>query len=84
MQQFKIYGTNIETAPYPGFPTDLQAQVMALMSLAEGTSQITEKIFMGKARQGKVQKNYIMGKPLKKLFGQGKVPFGQTAEKYVK
>jgi UDP-N-acetylglucosamine 1-carboxyvinyltransferase len=37
----KIYGTNIETAPYPGFPTDLQAQVMALMSLAEGTSQIT-------------------------------------------
>jgi UDP-N-acetylglucosamine 1-carboxyvinyltransferase len=41
----KIYGTNIETAPYPGFPTDLQAQVMALMSLAEGTSQITEKIF---------------------------------------
>ena len=31
-----IVGTNIETAPYPGFPTDLQAQIMALMSLAKG------------------------------------------------
>ena len=41
----KIYGINIKTAPYPGFPTDLQAQVMALMSMAEGPSQITEKIF---------------------------------------
>jgi len=41
----KIYGINIQTAPFPGFPTDLQAQLMALMSLAEGSSQITEKIF---------------------------------------
>ena len=41
----EIKGTNIQTAPYPGFPTDLQAQIMALMSLAKGPSQIIEKIF---------------------------------------
>ena len=33
------------TAPYPGFPTDLQAQFMALMTVANGTSVITERIF---------------------------------------
>jgi UDP-N-acetylglucosamine 1-carboxyvinyltransferase len=37
--------TDISTAPYPGFPTDLQAQYMALMTQAEGTSVITEGIF---------------------------------------
>lgn len=41
----KLKGTDIETAPYPGFPTDLQAQVMALMSIAQGPSKISEKIF---------------------------------------
>jgi UDP-N-acetylglucosamine 1-carboxyvinyltransferase len=35
----------VTTAPYPGFPTDLQAQLMALMSRARGTSKITETIF---------------------------------------
>ncbi|MGE0851561.1 MAG: UDP-N-acetylglucosamine 1-carboxyvinyltransferase [Hyphomicrobiaceae bacterium] len=35
----------IETQPYPGFPTDLQAQLMALMTRAEGTSVIRETIF---------------------------------------
>ena len=33
------------TEPYPGFPTDLQAQMMALMTRAEGASMITETIF---------------------------------------
>jgi len=33
------------TEPYPGFPTDLQAQIMALMAIAEGASMITETIF---------------------------------------
>ncbi len=37
--------TKISTAPYPGFPTDLQAQFTALLSLATGTSTITENIF---------------------------------------
>jgi UDP-N-acetylglucosamine 1-carboxyvinyltransferase len=35
----------LRTAPYPGFPTDMQAQVMALMSIASGASVITESIF---------------------------------------
>jgi len=36
---------DVTTAPFPGFPTDLQAQLMALMTRAEGTSHITEAIF---------------------------------------
>ncbi len=35
----------VTTQPYPGFPTDLQAQIMALLCLADGNSIITEKIF---------------------------------------
>ncbi len=35
----------IETQPFPGFPTDLQAQLMALMTTADGTSVIRETIF---------------------------------------
>jgi UDP-N-acetylglucosamine 1-carboxyvinyltransferase len=35
----------VTTAPFPGFPTDLQAQLMALMTRAGGTSRITETIF---------------------------------------
>ena len=35
----------VTTAPFPGFPTDLQAQLMALMTRAKGTSHITEAIF---------------------------------------
>ncbi len=38
-------GTDISTSPYRGFPTDLQAQFMALMTQARGTSVITEGIF---------------------------------------
>jgi len=38
-------GVDVMTQPYPGFPTDLQAQFMALMSIAEGASMITETIF---------------------------------------
>jgi UDP-N-acetylglucosamine 1-carboxyvinyltransferase len=41
----KLKSTNITTMPYPGFPTDMQAQFMALMSVAEGTSIIKETIF---------------------------------------
>ena len=36
---------NISTKPYPGFPTDLQAQLMVLLTQAEGTSKIKEDIF---------------------------------------
>ena len=38
-------GVNVRTAPYPGFPTDMQAQLMALDTIAEGTAAITETIF---------------------------------------
>jgi len=40
-----LLNAEITTLPYPGFPTDLQAQFMALLSLAEGVSIITEKIY---------------------------------------
>ena len=40
-----LVGTDVMTEPYPGFPTDMQAQMMALMSVAEGASMITETIF---------------------------------------
>jgi len=41
----RLKGTTIETAPYPGFPTDVQAQMMALMSIVDGNSIVTETIF---------------------------------------
>lgn len=41
----RIKGAIIETAPYPGFPTDVQAQMMALMSVVDGNSVVTETIF---------------------------------------
>ena len=40
-----MHGVDITTEPFPGFPTDLQAQVMALMCVADGASMITETIF---------------------------------------
>jgi UDP-N-acetylglucosamine 1-carboxyvinyltransferase len=40
-----IRAVDIKTLPYPGFPTDMQAQFMALMSIASGTSMITETVF---------------------------------------
>ena len=40
-----IKSEDIKTMPHPGFPTDMQAQFMALMTLARGTSSITENIF---------------------------------------
>jgi UDP-N-acetylglucosamine 1-carboxyvinyltransferase len=41
----KLKGTDIETLPYPAFPTDMQAQFMALLAVAEGSSVITETVF---------------------------------------
>ena len=40
-----VIGVDMMTEPYPGFPTDLQAQYMALMTVASGASMITETIF---------------------------------------
>ncbi len=41
----RLKGTNVRTSPHPGFPTDMQAQFVALMAGAEGTSVVTETIF---------------------------------------
>ena len=41
----RIRAVDVETAPFPGFPTDLQAQIMALLTIAEGTSVLEERIF---------------------------------------
>ena len=41
----KLKSTKVKTSPYPGFPTDLQAQLMALMSIVNGNSQIQETVF---------------------------------------
>ena len=39
------HGVSLRTAPYPGFPTDMQAQFMAMNAVADGTTVITETIF---------------------------------------
>ncbi|AOH47207.1 MAG: UDP-N-acetylglucosamine 1-carboxyvinyltransferase [Centipeda sp. (in: firmicutes)] len=41
----KMKAIDLKTMPYPGFPTDMQAQFMALLTLAEGTSVVTETVF---------------------------------------
>ncbi|MBP8672467.1 MAG: UDP-N-acetylglucosamine 1-carboxyvinyltransferase [Synergistales bacterium] len=41
----RLHSINVKTLPYPGFPTDLQPQMMAVLSLASGTSVIREEIF---------------------------------------
>lgn len=41
----RLIGTDIETLPYPAFPTDMQAQFMALLAISEGNSVITETVF---------------------------------------
>jgi UDP-N-acetylglucosamine 1-carboxyvinyltransferase len=40
-----LHPVSFTTAPYPGFPTDMQAQMMALMTLAQGTSTLRETVF---------------------------------------
>jgi UDP-N-acetylglucosamine 1-carboxyvinyltransferase len=44
-QNGRILPVDVETAPFPGFPTDLQAQMMALLTLADGVSRLDERIF---------------------------------------
>lgn len=41
----QLVGVNIKTLPYPGFPTDVQAQFMALLTICEGRSTVTETVF---------------------------------------
>ncbi len=55
--------TDIKTGPHPAFPTDMQAQMVALMSIAEGTSVVTETIF--ESRFMHVQELHRMGARVK-------------------
>ncbi len=41
----KLHATTVKTRPYPGFPTDMQAQICVCMTLAEGTSRLTESVY---------------------------------------
>ncbi len=78
-----IRGVEIKTAPFPGFPTDLQAPFMALMSIAKGKSKISERIFenrmnhvallnqMGASIKVKNNIAYVIG--VKKLKGMNLV-----------
>ena len=44
----RLQAVDVHTSPYPGFPTDLQAQMMALLCLTEGTGVMTETVFEGR------------------------------------
>ena len=46
----KLQKTNIKTLPYPGFPTDMQPQITTVLSLAEGTSLVTESVWSNRYR----------------------------------
>ncbi|HCC07948.1 MAG TPA: UDP-N-acetylglucosamine 1-carboxyvinyltransferase [Clostridiales bacterium] len=46
----ELTGMNVKTLPYPGFPTDMQSQMGALLSIANGTSMITETIWANRFR----------------------------------
>ncbi|MDX1707854.1 MAG: UDP-N-acetylglucosamine 1-carboxyvinyltransferase, partial [Desulfobacterales bacterium] len=60
---------DVETQPYPGFPTDMQAQFMVLMCVANGTSMITETIF---------ENRFIHVSELERMGANIKI-FGHTA-----
>ena len=41
----KLHGTTVKTRPYPGFPTDMQAQICVCMTMADGISRLTESVY---------------------------------------
>ncbi|RLD96981.1 MAG: UDP-N-acetylglucosamine 1-carboxyvinyltransferase, partial [Aquificota bacterium] len=65
---------DINTFPYPGFPTDVQAQFMALMTLSQGTSVITENIF---------ENRFLHAAELKRMGADIKVDGNQAVVKGV-
>lgn len=74
-----IQPVDIQTLPHPGFPTDLQAQWMALMSIAEGNSIVTENVFENRfmfadeiARMGadvRIERHHALVKGVSQLSG---------------
>ncbi|MDS1030545.1 UDP-N-acetylglucosamine 1-carboxyvinyltransferase [Bacillota bacterium LX-D] len=65
--------TDIKTLPFPGFPTDMQSQMMAFLSLAKGTSVITETVYENRLQTADELKR--MGAHIK-VEGQTAVVFG--------
>ncbi len=74
-----IHSIDIQTLPYPGFPTDMQAQTMCLLALGDGTSVITENVFENRfmfadelARMGSdidIKGHHALVKGVKKFSG---------------
>jgi UDP-N-acetylglucosamine 1-carboxyvinyltransferase len=74
-----LKSTDVKTIPYPGFPTDMQAQIMALLCLADGSSIISETVFKDRfmhvgelKRMGadiRVEENSAIVNGAKKLYG---------------
>ncbi len=71
----RLKAVDIHTLPHPGFPTDLQAQFMALMTLAEGTSVVRETIFENRFMH--VQELARMGAEIR-LDGNTAIVTGQS------
>tara|TARA_B100000029_G_scaffold497768_1_gene565725 strand:- start:44 stop:1303 length:1260 start_codon:yes stop_codon:yes gene_type:complete len=71
----KLKSIRITTKPYPGFPTDLQAQIMVLMTKAKGTSVIKESIFENRFMH--ISELRRMGANIK-TYGRKAVIFGNT------
>lgn len=67
--------TNIKTAPYPGFPTDLQAQMGVVLAIADGTSIISENIW-----ESRFQYTYELNKMGAQITAQGKTAFFEGVE----
>lgn len=65
----RLRATDLKTLPYPGFPTDMQPQMMALMATADGTSIVTETIF---------ENRFKVAEELRRLGGNVKTD-GRTA-----
>ena len=74
----RLVGVDVMTQPFPGFPTDMQAQIMALMGLAEGSGVIRETIFENRFMH--VQELVRMGAQIK-LSGQNAMV--RSVERYI-
>jgi len=77
MSSKKLKSANILTNPYPGFPTDLQAQIMVLMTKAKGISRIKENIFenrfMHVSELRRMGANIFISGNQAKIFGRNKL-----------
>ncbi len=71
----RVRAVDIKTLPYPGFPTDMQAQFMAMLTVAEGTSVVTETVFENRFMH--VDELRRMGARIK-IDGRTSVVEGQT------